>query len=121
MDISQEVKFSQVKARLQQLGESTRGHLQGILLILRALQEEDIQLSLPQILAKAVDRINAGLELIILNTEISRRITENVINEGWSSQHSSEVLALQYSVLLSVQVRIKRRFPGILRCINNTR
>ena len=72
-------------------------------------------MSLPQILAKAIDRINAGLELIVLNTEISRRVTENVINEGWSSQQSSELLVLQYSVLLSVQVRIKRRFPGILR------
>ena len=110
MDSSQSVKFSQVKARMQQLGESSKGHLQGILLILKALQQEDIQMSLPQILAKAIDRINAGLELIVLNTEISRRVTESVINEGWSSQQSSEVLALQYSVLLSVQVRTKMQY-----------
>ena len=105
MDSSQSVKFSQVKARLQQLGESSKGHLQGILLILKALQQEDIQMSLPQILAKAIDRIHAGLELIALNTEMSRRVTESILSEGLSPQQSSELLSLQYSVLLSVQVR----------------
>ena len=102
MESAPSFEFSQVKLQLQQLGKSSRGHLEGILLILKSLQKEDIQLPLPQILLKAIERIHAGLNLVALNTEVARMATENIVFEGLSPQQSNELLTLQYSVLMSV-------------------